>query len=130
MNAKALNLSPMLETKDMQATLQFYTEVLGFKCDTFSEEWGWAHFSKDEISIMFSKPNEERNIAEPIMSGSLYITVDDIDSVWDELKYNSSICYPIENFEYGMREFGVFDNNGYLLQFGEVINKNISVDED
>src|ERR1700741_4157147 len=58
MNAKALKLSPMLETKDMQATLKFYTEVLGFKCDTFSEEWGWAHFSKDEISIMFSKPNE------------------------------------------------------------------------
>jgi len=130
MNAKALNLSPMLETKDMQATLKFYTEVLRFKCDTFSEEWGWAHFSKDEISIMFSKPNEERNIPEPIMSGSLYIEVDDVDSVWDDLKYAGNICYPIENFEYGMREFGMFDNNGYLLQFGEVINKNIPVDED
>jgi len=130
MNAKALNLSPMLETKDMQATLKFYTEVLGFKCDTFSEEWGWAHFSKDEVAIMFSKPNEERNIPEPIMSGSLYIEVDDVDSVWDDLKYTGNICYPIENFEYGMREFGMFDNNGYLLQFGEVINKNIPVDED
>jgi len=130
MNAKALNLSPMLETKDMQATLKFYTEVLGFKCDTFSEEWGWAHFSKDEVAIMFSKPNEERNIPEPIMSGSLYIEVDDVDSVWDELKYAGNICYPIENFEYGMREFGMFDNNGYLLQFGEVINKNLPVDED
>ena len=130
MNAKALNLSPMLETKDMQATLKFYTEVLGFKCDTFSEEWGWAHFSKDEVAIMFSKPNEERNIPEPIMSGSLYIEVDDVDSVWDELKYAGNICYPIENFQYGMREFGMFDNNGYLLQFGEVINKNIPVDED
>ena len=130
MNAKALNLSPMLETKDMQATLKFYTEVLGFKCDTFSEEWGWAHFSKDEVAIMFSKPNEERNIPEPTMSGSLYIEVDDVDSVWDDLKYTGNICYPIENFEYGMREFGMFDNNGYLLQFGEVINKNIPVDED
>jgi len=129
MKAKALNLSPMLETKDMQATMKFYTEVLGFNCNTFSEEWGWAHFSKDEISLMFSRPNEQRNIPEPIMSGSLYITVDDVDSVWDELKYKCSICYPIENFEYGMREFGVFDNNGYLLQFGEVINKNIPVDE-
>ncbi|WP_225975422.1 VOC family protein [Panacibacter ginsenosidivorans] len=130
MNAKALNLSPMLETKDLQATMHFYTEVLGFNCDTFSEEWGWAHFSKDKIAIMFSRPNEERNIPEPIMSGSLYIEVDDVDSVWDELKYTAKVCYPLENFEYGMREFGVFDNNGYLLQFGEVINKNITVDED
>lgn len=130
MQATALNLSPMLETKDLQATMHFYTEVLGFNCDTFSEEWGWAHFSKDKIAIMFSRPNEERNIPEPIMSGSLYIEVNDVDSVWDELKYTARICYPIENFEYGMREFGVFDNNGYLLQFGEVINKNIPVDED
>ena len=129
MNATALKLSPMLETKDIPGTMKFYTEVLGFNCDTFSEEWGWAHFSKDEIAIMFSKPNEHRNIPEPIMSGSLYIEVDDVDSVWDELKYACNICYPIEDFEYGMREFAVFDNNGYLLQFGEVINKDMPVDE-
>lgn len=128
MKATALHLSPMLETNDILATMEFYTKTLGFTCDTFSEEWGWAHFSKDEVTIMFSKPNEKRNIPEPIMSGSLYIEVDDVDSVWDELKYVCSICYPIENFEYGMREFGVFDNNGYLLQFGETINKNIPVD--
>jgi len=123
MKATALNLSPMLETKDQAATIEFYKDMLGFTCDTLSEEWGWAHLTKDNISIMFTKPNEERNIPEPIMSGSLYITVDDVDSVWDNLKYVCSICYPIENFEYGMREFAVFDNNGYLLQFGQVINE-------
>jgi len=123
MKATALNLSPMLETKDLAATIEFYKDMLGFTCDTLSEEWGWAHLTKDNISIMFTKPNEERNIPEPIMSGSLYITVDDVDSVWDNLKYVCSICYPIENFEYGMREFAVFDNNGYLLQFGQVINE-------
>jgi hypothetical protein len=26
--------------------------------------------------------------------------------------------YTIENFEYGMREFAIYDNNGYMLQFG------------
>ena len=29
---------------------------------------------------------------------------------------------PIEDFDYGMREFAVFDNNGYLLQFGQEID--------
>jgi hypothetical protein len=29
------------------------------------------------------------------------------------------ICYPIDNFEYGMLEFAIYDNNGYLLQFGQ-----------
>ncbi len=26
-----------------------------------------------------------------------------------------------KNFSYGMREIGVYDNNGYLLQFGQEI---------
>lgn len=29
--------------------------------------------------------------------------------------------YPIENFNYGMREFVIYDNNGYVLQFGEAV---------
>ncbi|MFN5228579.1 MAG: hypothetical protein ACK5Q3_18600 [Planctomycetota bacterium] len=25
----------------------------------------------------------------------------------------------LEDFDYGMREFAIYDNNGYLLQFGQ-----------
>jgi hypothetical protein len=35
------------------------------------------------------------------------------------LKDHARVCYPIEDFHYGMREFAIFDNNGYLLQFGQ-----------
>jgi len=35
------------------------------------------------------------------------------------LKDKVRVCYPLENFEYGMREFAIYDNNGYLLQFGQ-----------
>jgi len=28
------------------------------------------------------------------------------------------VVYPIESFDYGMREFAIRDNNGYILQFG------------
>jgi hypothetical protein len=38
-------------------------------------------------------------------------------------KENTKVCYPIENFEYGMREFAIYDNNGYLLQLGQEIQK-------
>lgn len=30
--------------------------------------------------------------------------------------------YPVEDFGYGMREFAIYDNNGYLLQFGQEIS--------
>ena len=35
------------------------------------------------------------------------------------VKDHVRVCYPIEDFHYGMREFAIFDNNGYLLQFGQ-----------
>jgi hypothetical protein len=38
-----------------------------------------------------------------------------------ELKDKTKVCYPIETFGYGMREFAIFDNNGYLLQFGQPV---------
>ena len=33
----------------------------------------------------------------------------------------ANIRYGIEDFEYGMREFAIFDSNGYPLQFGQEI---------
>ena len=68
---------------------------------------------------MFTKPNEHRDIPEPVMSGSLYMTVNDVESLWLAVKDKCNICYPLENFEYGMKEFAIYDNNGYLLQFGQ-----------
>lgn len=123
MDYKLNSLTPMLETKDVKATVDFYTQILGFSCDSFSEEWGWASVSKDKINLMFSFPNTHRNFSEPVMSGSLYLNTGNVDSLWNELKDKCKVCYPIENFEYGMREFAVYDNNGYLIQFGQEIKK-------
>ncbi|MGI8410862.1 MAG: VOC family protein [Pyrinomonadaceae bacterium] len=54
-------------------------------------------------------------------TGSFYFHTDDVDALWDKLKDKAKICYGIENVFHGMREFGVYDNNGYLLQFGQEI---------
>jgi uncharacterized glyoxalase superfamily protein PhnB len=48
--------------------------------------------------------------------------VDDADEVWNQLKDKAKVSYPIEDFDYGMREFAIYDNNGYLLQFGHSID--------
>jgi len=39
--------------------------------------------------------------------------------VWRRVEGRARVCYPIETFEYGMREFAVYDNNGYLVQIGQ-----------
>jgi uncharacterized glyoxalase superfamily protein PhnB len=120
-NFKLKSLTPMLETPDVERTVTFYTEVLGFTAENYSKVQQWASLERDRVTIMFSVPNAHRNMPAPIMSGSLYINTDNVDALWDELKDRCKICYPIENFSYGMREFGVYDNNGYLIQFGQEI---------
>jgi len=115
----ATRLTPRLESHDMQATLKFYTEILNFTCIAKFYDLSWLTLQKDDIEIMFSIPNEHRNIPKSIMSGSLYIKTNKVTALWESLNNQCEICYPLEDFEYGMREFAIYDNNGYLLQFGQ-----------
>ena len=57
---------------------------------------------------MFAKPNKHFAFDKPVRFISEQVL----------FKSKSRICYSIENFEYGMREFAIYDNNGYLLQPG------------
>jgi len=63
-----------------------------------------------------------RSLAPPstaaAFTGSLYVKTDDVEGLWQRLETRARICYPMEDFEYGMREFAIYDNNGYVLQFG------------
>ena len=40
----------------------------------------------------------------------------------EDLKTKAKICYEIETFDWDMREFAVYDNNGYILQFGQPVD--------
>ena len=77
---------------------------------------GWNALN---VTIMFALPNEHEPFDAPAFTGSFYINPDDVDAMWERVKDKARICYPIDNFDYGMREFAIYDNNGYLLQFGE-----------
>jgi uncharacterized glyoxalase superfamily protein PhnB len=76
-------------------------------------------FYKDEVKIMLAKPNEHTPFDKPIFTGSFYFNTDNVDKLWEDLKDKAKVCYEIENFDWQMREFAIYDNNGYLLQFGQ-----------
>lgn len=115
------DITPMLRAKDIKATVEYYTKFLQFTCESYDEKRGWASIKRDNVNIMFSKPNAHIPFEKPIFTGSLYIYTDNVDAIWENIKESANICYPIETFDYGMREFGIYDNNGYLLQFGQEI---------
>jgi uncharacterized glyoxalase superfamily protein PhnB len=119
---KLLGLAPMLWTKHLNLTVGFYTNILKFKCDELNEEIGWASLSRDNVQVMLAVPKQHPEFKQPQMTGSVYIHTDDVDKLWKELKDIVEVVYPLDNFEYGMREFAISDNNGYTLQFGQEID--------
>ena len=123
---KLRGLIPMLETNDLKASIKFYSETLGFTCDGVfpsEENFSWASLSKDDVIIMLTARSPHSNEEKAVMTGSLYMYPDDVDEAWYQLKDKAEVSYEIENFDYGMREFGILDPNGYLLQFGQDIKE-------
>jgi RimJ/RimL family protein N-acetyltransferase/catechol 2,3-dioxygenase-like lactoylglutathione lyase family enzyme len=120
-DAILLDVKPMLRTWSIPETVRFYTTVLGFHRVDASEQDGWARLQRGGATIMLSAPNEHEGDAAPAFTGSLYVTCDGVDDLWQSIRERVRVCYPIEDFPYGMREFGIYDNNGYLLQFGQPV---------
>ena len=118
---KLNKLTPIIYTTDLQETVDFYVNTLGFTCLANEPNWGWARVQLDNADLMISKPNDHIPFDKPTFTGSFYFDTDNVDNIWNRVKDKLKVCYPIENFEYGMREFAVYDNNGYLLQFGQHI---------
>jgi uncharacterized glyoxalase superfamily protein PhnB len=109
----------MLEVTDMDETIAFYRDVLGFECANRVD--GWAALLNNCVEIMICLPNAHTPFDKPRFTGSLYMRLDDVDTLWQQVKNKATVVYPLENFHYGMREFAIRDNNGYLLQFGSQI---------
>lgn len=118
---KLTALKPIIRTKAFHDTITFYTNVLGMELLDISEADGWASLGKDEVTLMVATPNAHNPFEKPQFTGSFYIYTDDVDGLWNRLKDRTGICYEPEVFEWGMKEFAVYDNNGYILQFGQPV---------
>jgi len=126
-------LSPMLEVTDLQATIDYYTGILGFTLQgTWPDEGPiqWTSLTAGEVTLMFMTRVTPDEIPEdtseatsepkpPCLTGQLYCYPPDVDALWNELKEKVDIAWPLDNMTYGMREFAIRDCNGYLLTFGQ-----------
>jgi uncharacterized glyoxalase superfamily protein PhnB len=116
---KILDVTPVLTVTSMNSAISFYHDTLGFECVASIESW--ACMARNGTEVMLALPNAHLPFEKPLMTGSLYFNTDDVDGWWERLKDSCHVEYPIEDFDYGMREFAVRDNSGYLLQFGKRI---------
>lgn len=125
---KINKLSPIIWTKNTQETITFYKKI-GFKVVKENEDLVWICMQNGDIEINIANPEAAPDFKKPIFTGTFYFNVENADEAWEELKDNN-VVYEIETFDWGMREFAIYDNNGYILQFGEEIEFDYGDDEE
>lgn len=120
MERSALTIS--LYAPDVAAAVAFYVDELGFKqTGSWSEEDAppiWSEVARDgpkgTARIWFFSHNIETRPG-PMLSGLIYLFVDDVDAEAERLRGRIAFQWGPENQEYGLRELGIEDLNGYLL---------------
>ena len=136
---KANKLTPNFEVKSIRETIEFYQNALGFSLvmavpetqDGIEQslmdgkEYVYALVSKDSVEMMFQRTDsfkEDVSLAKDLSMGasvSFYIEIDGIDGFYKQLKDKSLNPTELKTAWYGMREFYIKDNNGYILGFAE-----------
>jgi len=121
--AIAKKISPMLAVADMEETILFYQDVLGFTPQMRSPEYSIVE--RNGQTIHFQKAASEGVMNCVRGHTEIYIEVSGIDSLWEHVKgfKNRYKIRDLFNREYGMTEFHIADPNGCLVFVGEPTSK-------
>ncbi len=114
-------ISPMLAVADMEATLGFYTKVLGFEVSLKSP--GYSIVSRDGATIHFMKAASDAVMKAVRGHTEIYIEVADIAPLWAHVSRfkNEYRIRDLFDRDYGMREFHISDPNDCLVFVGQRI---------
>ena len=110
---------PSLFAPDLRETVRYYTDVLGFEQSgsyTDDDTEVWAEVTLGDSSLWFFSGALEAQPG-PVLSGLVYVFVDDVDDVASRLEGRVGFEWGPETQDYGLRELGIRDLNGYYLVF-------------
>jgi len=123
------SLTPNLMVNDVEETIEYYTDVLGFTLLRTVPEEGtldWAMVKRNDVLFMFQSAKSLKSDL-PRLKGekpggglTFYIKVDRITELHEDLFNNEvEIISEIESTFYDTLEFSIVDVNGYVLTFSE-----------
>ena len=128
-------LTPNLVVANVERSLAFYVDTLGFERGLTVPEQSplvFGSVTSGPIEIFFN----DRAVAvkeypgfggKPIgATGTLFIEVDGVDALHDQLKPSVKVVMPIVTQFYGMREFAIEDPDGYVITFAERVETSIA----
>jgi len=112
----------LLNVEEVPAAINFYNELFGFEVVQSFEEHNsirWATLCKGQIQLMLNahgeRSNDRRQMSDSHRDVVLYIGVSDLDEIWWQVDRKGYSPSPIEIEEYGLRQFGFRDLDGYEI---------------
>jgi uncharacterized glyoxalase superfamily protein PhnB len=124
-------ITPNLVVADMEKSLKFYRDVLGFSVSQTVPDKApfiFAWMKRDNADIFLNQNTPPQPGAPDLYAGkpvgggtlSLYLAMDGIDDLYAKVQQEKvPIVIAMHKEFYGMREFAVHDPDGYLLIFAE-----------
>ena len=116
-------MSPQLLVSDLESSIEFYTEKLGFDLD-FRHEDFYAGVIKEGYSIhlkLGSPASDERQSKRDNEDLDIVFSVQGIEDLYEEYSTRSvEFTQPLRAMAYG-KEFYVADPDGYILGFLEEV---------
>ena len=111
----------VLAVQNLHQSVEFYKEILDF--ETTWEGDGWHFLQRDACFIMLGECADSPSASEiHDHSYFAYLEIEGIDKLYSDLaKKNIEIISPIENKNWGQREFGIRTIDGHRIMFGQAI---------
>jgi lactoylglutathione lyase len=120
-------LTPNLLVADVMASVAFYRDVFGFEVHLKVPDeppYVFASLKRDGIEFFVNAAAGVVKEFPTLRTGhtsTLFIIVDQVDALFASIKDRAPIAMPLKDQFYGMREFAVFDPDGYLVTFAQPI---------
>lgn len=108
--------SPVLASSDVEASIAFYKEKLGFDSTWFwGEPTSFGGASSGTHMVMF---NLQPELAARVEGHQIWFTAEDVNALHaDHQERGAPVISEIENKPWGWREYTVLDPSGYHLRF-------------
>ncbi len=108
------------EGRDLDRAIAWYADVLGFEPrgrqpDDGDGEHCFLHSA--DVELLLSTGSHLG--AAPAFTGTLYFRVEGVDELFAKVRDRAEIVWPLETMDYGTREFGIRDPDGYVLAFAQ-----------
>lgn len=124
--AKLTGSAQIFLVKDVLATSDYYRDKMGFECTLLGEPVQYCIAGRDNHHLMLAQSeNPEHDPAQLKVVSDMwhaYFWVDDIESLYVELDQRGVIIdYGLTVANYGVKEFGIKDIDGYEIAFGQIV---------